>query len=78
MEGAAIPRVLAEQVLGHEIGGGLYSHVSEQMRQELKDTSGPGAAGHAIGLVISVTSSQASRPRPPLGPKRPITHGITP
>ncbi len=34
-----IPEVLAELSLGHEVPGmrGLYSHVSEQMRQELKD-----------------------------------------
>jgi hypothetical protein len=35
----SIPEILAELSLGHEIPGmrGLYSHVSEQMRQELKD-----------------------------------------
>jgi hypothetical protein len=34
-----IPEILAELSLGHEVAGmrGLYSHVSEQMRQELKD-----------------------------------------
>ena len=34
-----IPEILAELSLGHEVPGmrGLYSHVSEQMRQELKD-----------------------------------------
>ncbi len=34
-----IPEVLAELSLGHEVPGmrGLYSHVSEQMREELKD-----------------------------------------
>jgi hypothetical protein len=35
-----IPEILAELSRGHEVAGmrGLYSHVSEQMRQELKDT----------------------------------------
>jgi hypothetical protein len=34
-----IPEILAELRLGHEVPGmrGLYSHVSERMRQELKD-----------------------------------------
>jgi integrase len=34
-----IPEILAETRLGHEVPGmrGLYSHVSDQMRQELKD-----------------------------------------
>jgi integrase len=34
-----IPEILAELSLGHEVPGmrGLYSHVSEQMRQELKE-----------------------------------------
>jgi hypothetical protein len=34
-----IPEILAEARLGHEVPGmrGLYSHVSERMRQELKE-----------------------------------------
>ena len=33
-----IPEILAELSLGHEVAGmrGLYSHVSESMRRELK------------------------------------------
>ena len=41
-----IPEILAETRLGHEVPGmrGLYSHVSDQMRQELKDRSDSNAA----------------------------------